>query len=149
MIFFRQVIFITESTTIRVMEPPVGITEPKATSLDEFFKDQPASRQIFDALVDLIEANGHAGMSVSKSQVSFRHEKLFAWVWMPGQYLKGRRVPPLVLSLSFPQKDPSPRWKEVVEPTRGHFMHHLELYTTDDLDKQVQDWLRSAWEIAG
>jgi len=131
------------------MEPPDGIPLPLAISLDEFFKGQPASRRIFIALVALIKAIGPAGISVSKSQIAFRREKPFAWTWMPGQYLKGRQMAPLVLSLSFPQADPSPRWKEVVEPARGRFMHHLELYTTDDLDEQVQVWLRTAWEIAG
>lgn len=118
-------------------------------SIDEYFRDQPASRAIFDLLRSMIEEIGPCMLQISKSQIAFRREKPFAWIWMPGQYLKGRRVAPLVLSLSFPKRDTSPRWKEVVEPARGRFMHHLELYTTDDLDKQVQDWLRSAWEDAG
>ena len=50
-----------------------------------------------------------------------------------------------MLTLSLQRRDPSPRWKEVVEPAPGRFTHHLELYTTADIDDEVLDWLREAW----
>jgi hypothetical protein len=59
--------------------------------------------------------------------------------------LRGKQAP-LVLSLSFPRRDRSARWKEVVEPAPGRFMHHLELRSIGDLDQQVLAWLRRAWE---
>jgi hypothetical protein len=46
-------------------------------------------------------------------------------------------------------RDPSPRWKQVVEPARGRFMHHLELTSAADIDHEVQSWLQAAWEMAG
>lgn len=115
----------------------------------DFFRNQPISQQLFDALLVLIGEIGQAELAVSKSQISFRRVKSFAYAWRPGQYLKGRRLAPLVLTLSFPQRDPSPRWKQVVEPVPGHFIHHLELYTTADLDEEVRAWLQSAWDLAG
>ena len=118
-------------------------------TLDDFFRDQPLSRQLFDSVQRLIEETGPAEMAVTKSQIAFRREKPFAWVWRPGQYLHSRRVAPLVLTLSFAQRDPSPRWKSVVEPARGRFIHHLELYSEADLDGEVRAWLRSAWQLAG
>ena len=84
---------------------------------------------------------------MSKSQIAFRHRRAFAWVWMPGQYLRGP-VAPLVLTVSLPRRDSSPRWKEIVEPYPGKFTHHLELYGVADVDGQVTTWLREAWEAA-
>jgi hypothetical protein len=51
---------------------------------------------------------------------------------------------PLVLTLSFPYRHGSPRWKEIVEPAPGRFTHHLELYSTADIDDEVTGWLRDA-----
>lgn len=104
---------------------------------------------MFNSVQGLIEEIGPAEIAVTKSQIAFRRDKPFAWVWRPGQYLRGRRVAPLVLTLSFAQRDPSPRWKSVVEPARGRFIHHLELFSQADLDDEVRAWLRSAWERAG
>jgi hypothetical protein len=112
---------------------------------DEFFAGQALSKQLFEAVRREVEALGESDMRVSKSQVAFRRRRGFAWVWMPGQYLKGKTAP-LVLSLSLPRRDPSPRWKEIVEPYPGRFMHHLELYDITEVDEQVRGWLREAWE---
>ena len=66
---------------------------------------------------------------------------------MPGQYLTGKAAP-LVLTLSFRSRKVSPRWKEIVEPTPGRFTHHLELYSTAEIDDQVRGWLQDAWTAA-
>lgn len=84
-------------------------------TLDEFFGDHSDSRHLFDALLSRINAIGPAEYKVTRSQIAFRRNKPFAWVWMPGKYLRGK-VAPLVLTLSFQTRDPSPRWKEIVEP---------------------------------
>lgn len=116
-------------------------------TLDEFFAGQDQSRHLFEAVSREVEAIGPAELRLSRSQIAFRRRKAFAWIWMPGQYLR-RKAAPLVLSLSFPQRNTSPRWKEVVEPVPGRFMHHLELYATTDLDDEVRGWLRQAWDLA-
>jgi len=116
--------------------------------LDEFFAGQEQSRQLFEALLQAVEAIGPFDLRVTKSQVAFRRRKAFAWAWRPGQYLRGR-VAPLVLTLGLRRGDASPRWKEIVEPYPGRFTHHLGLYASQDIDEQVRRWLREAWEAAG
>lgn len=113
-------------------------------TLDEYFAGSEQSRQLFDRLREVIESIGGAEIRVTKSQIAFRHHKAFAWAWMPGKYLRGKNAP-LVLSLSFRHKDPSPRWKEIVEAAPGRFTHHLELYSAGDLDEEVRNWLQDAW----
>jgi hypothetical protein len=113
-------------------------------TLEEFFEGQDKSRQLFEALRRMVDALGAADLRVTKSQIAFRRRKAFAWVWLPGKYLRGRPAP-LVLTLSFRRRDASPRWKEIVEPSPGRFTHHLEVSSAQDIDDQVRDWLREAW----
>jgi hypothetical protein len=114
----------------------------------EFFKNHPDSRKLFDALNQAIKSIGPTNLRVSKSQVAFVRKKIFARVWVPERYLR-RKAAPLVLDAWFPPpRHLSPRWKEIVEPAPGRFAHHLELYAASDIDAEVKDWLRAAWEAA-
>jgi Ser/Thr protein kinase RdoA (MazF antagonist) len=116
-------------------------------SRDAFFRGHEAARPIYDALAALIATLGRAEVRVTKSQIAFRRRRAFAWAWVPGRYLRGAR-PPLVLSLSLPRRHRGERWKEIVEPRPGRFMHHVELWSEKDLDQQVRAWLLEAWDAA-
>ena len=118
-------------------------------TLDEYFAGQESSRRIFDALEGTVARLGAFELRVSKSQVAFhRSGHAFAWAWMPDQYL-GPGHAPLVLSVALPRRDASARWKQVVEPSPGRFMHHLELQTEQDIDDEVAKWLEEAAGEAG
>jgi hypothetical protein len=119
--------------------------DPEA--LDALFAGHEDSRRIFDALQQVAEALGETEVRVSKSQVAFRRKRPFAWAWRPEQYL-GPGRPPLVLTVGLRRRDGSTRWKEVLEPARGRFTHHLELHAPEEVDEQVRGWLREAWERA-
>lgn len=116
-------------------------------TVDAFFSGQVQSKAIYEAVRRAIELIGPAEIRVSKSQVAFRRRKTFALVWMPEQYLH-RKAAPLVLTLSFRFRDASPRWKEIVEPALGRFTHHLELNSAEEVDEEVQSWLKAAWAEA-
>ena len=116
-------------------------------TIDEFFAGYDQARDLFESLRAEIEALGALSTHVSKSQIAFRRKTAFAWAWVPDRYLGGGHAP-LVLSLSFPERDDSPRWKEIVQPSPGRFMHHLELRSPEDLDDDVRAWLRRAWQAA-
>ncbi len=115
--------------------------------MDNFFEGQPFSRQIFDAVQAAVQDLGPVELRIGKSQIAFRRRKPFAWVWIPGRYLRGK-VAPLVLTLSFRFRDPSPRWKEIYEAAPGRFTHHLELYSPEEIDAEVRGWLKEAWIAA-
>jgi hypothetical protein len=116
-------------------------------TLDEYFKGKDESRKLFEAVRSLIDSLGTAEIRVTRSQVAFRRRKAFAWAWRPDKYLRGK-IAPLVLTIFLPRKDPSPRWKQVVEPYPGRFIHHLELYSTSEIDDKVRNWLQEAWTAA-
>jgi hypothetical protein len=92
-------------------------------------------------------AIGPSRVRVTKSQIAFWRSHPFAWVWMPQQYLR-RAAAPLVLTVGLARKDPSARWREVVEPKQGRFTHHLLLNSAQEVDSEVTAWLREAWEAA-
>ena len=115
-------------------------------TVKSFFTGEPEARRIFDALNAIVTGWGDCTLTVSKSQISWRRRRAFAWAWRPGQYLSGAR-PPLVLSLALRRRDRSGRWKEVTETRPGWFMHHLELSGEDDIDISVVLWITEAWEL--
>lgn len=117
-------------------------------TIEEFFQGREASRQLLDTICREVYRLGDVTVRVSKSQVAFRRKKNFAVVWMPAQYLANRPTAPLVLTLSFPQRDRSPRWKEITQVAPKRFTHHLELFQEGDIDNQVRRWLQIAWEEA-
>jgi hypothetical protein len=117
-------------------------------TLDEYFKGHEESRKIFNAVHKAVKTIGSAELRVTKSQVAFQRKKSFVRVWIPEKYLR-RSAAPLVLTFGFRYRDASPRWKEIVEATPGRFTHHLELYSTKDIDAQVRKWLQETWMASG
>jgi len=111
--------------------------------LDAFFDGHPASREVFDALAEVVASTGPYELRVSRSQVAFADGPVFARAWIPDQYLRGGHAP-LVLTLGFFHRDPSPRWKQVVEPAPGRFTHHLELGSPAEVDEEVREWIATA-----
>lgn len=117
-------------------------------ALEAFFADRPQARVLFDAVARAVaEAAPDAEARVTRSQVGFRRAHPFAAVWTPDRYLHGATAP-LVLSVFLPGRDPSPRWKEVVQPAPGRWTHHLELREVAEVDAEVVSWLRRAWDAA-
>lgn len=116
--------------------------------LEDFFASQEQARRLFETVSSLLEEIGLFEMRVTKSQIAFRRRRGFAWVWIPARYLRRSNTAPLVLSLALPFRDPSPRWKEVVEPYPGRFIHHLEIDGTGEIDDEVKTWLNLAWSSA-
>lgn len=117
-------------------------------ALEQFFSGCPEAWAIFTALWQSIDAIGPAQLRVSKSQVAFSRHRVFAMAWRPGQYLQGK-LAPLVLTVALRRHDSSPRWKQIVEPSLGRFTHHLELFSSNEIDDQVRAWLIEAWQLAG
>jgi hypothetical protein len=117
-------------------------------TLEEFFCGFETSRSLYDALSQLIASVGPSTVRVTRSQVAFARRRTFAWAWVPRRYLLDASTP-LVLSVALDRHDDSDRWKEVVEPAPGRFMHHLELHQESDLDSQVRAWLAEAWSSSG
>ena len=119
-----------------------------ATTPEEFFDGHPAAFAAFGAVCTLLDRMGPYEVRVSRSQVAFWRGHGFAYLWMPGRYLK-RPTAEVVLSIALGRRHDSDRFKEVVQVSRTHWMHHLEIRDLGDLDGEVAGWLREAADRAG
>jgi hypothetical protein len=122
-------------------------------TLDEFFEEQHRRGQLFKSVCSVISGIGFVEFRGTESHIALRGRKAFASVWMPVKYLRGRPAP-LGLTLPLLSGAPSPRWKDIVEPSLGRLTHHLELYSSSDIGDRVRGWLReacmtAAWVLAG
>lgn len=115
--------------------------------LNGYFQGDDTARKLFDAVQATIASLSECSLRVTKTQIAFRHRRVFAWVWIPGRAL-GRPAAPLVLTVALRRRDGSPRWKEIVEPYPGRFTHHLELFTIGEVDEEVTGWLQEAFITA-
>ncbi|MDQ0664098.1 hypothetical protein QFZ35_002596 [Arthrobacter ulcerisalmonis] len=115
-------------------------------TVERFFDDAPSALRLYRAAERMAAELGPHEVRVSKSQISFRRRRGYAYLWRPGVYLKS--AVPLVLSLALPRKLESPRFKQIVHPAAGTWMHHLELTDGSQLDAEVCGWMREAYEAA-
>jgi hypothetical protein len=114
----------------------------------EFFAGHPLGVEVFDRVWAVLAGWPDSSVRVSRSQVAFRRRRGFAWLWLPGTYLR-RPGAEVVLGVGLGRRHPSPRWKAVAHPAAAHWMHHLELRQVSDVDDEVLGWLREAAARAG
>ncbi len=112
----------------------------------DFFDGFPDGLALYEAVQRTVDAIGEAAVRVTKSQIAFRRRRGFAYVWRPGQYVTSDA--PAVLSIALPYEVASARWKSVVHPSAGVWMHHLELYESAQIDDEVRRWLTEAYAAA-
>ncbi|GAA0250753.1 hypothetical protein GCM10010492_58740 [Saccharothrix mutabilis subsp. mutabilis] len=115
---------------------------------DEYFAGHPFAADVFERVRRVVAGFGEAEVRVSRSQVALRRRRGFAYVWLPGKYL-AKPAAEVVVSFALGRRDPSPRFKEVVQPAAGQWMHHLEVRDPAEVDDEVRRWLREAYDRAG
>jgi Domain of unknown function (DUF5655) len=122
-------------------------SSPPATP-EEFFADSDEALAVYRRVEELVARAGLPfTVRTSKSQVTFRRRRGFAYVWVPGRYLRSPAAD-VVLSIALDRHIPSTRFKEVVHPAPSIWMHHLEIHAPDDLDDEVGQWLHDATDRA-
>ena len=123
------------------------MSDDAARCPEQLFDGHPDGLAICRRVQEVLSALGEVSVVVSKSQVSFRRRKAFAFVWRPGQYVSSGV--PAVLSISLPREIGSDRFKEIAHPAKTVWMHHLELRDVSEVDDQVCGWLADAYETSG
>ncbi|HSK90808.1 MAG TPA: DUF5655 domain-containing protein [Euzebyales bacterium] len=91
---------------------------------------------------------GAVEVRTTKSQIAFRRRRGFAYVWLPPRYLRAPQAE-VVLSIALDHALPSPRFKEIAHPARGVWQHHLQIGDVAEVDDEVREWLRAAYDRAG
>jgi Domain of unknown function (DUF5655) len=124
------------------------VDDPRALpALGEFFAGEPLGAAVFGWTSGVVAGLGPAVVRLTATQVAFRHRIGFAWIWLPGTWL-AHPTAAVVLSLGVRHEIDSPRWKQVVEPYPGRWMHHLEVHGSADLDDEVAGWVAAAYDAA-
>ncbi len=103
---------------------------------------------LYTSVEKALKALGPYRMRVSKSQIAFLADKPFAYVWIPERYQRGNTAP-LVLSLPLSFRDEKVLWKEVHQVRKSTYMHHKELWTAEDLDRNLMALLAQTYQQAG
>jgi hypothetical protein len=116
-------------------------------AVGELFAGVPLGAQTFGWTSGVVAGLGPAVVRLSPTQVAFRHRIGFAWIWPPGMWLAHPKSG-VALSVGLRHEIDSPRWKQVVEPYPGRWMHHLEVSDPDALDDEVAGWVAAAYEAA-
>jgi hypothetical protein len=125
------------------------VTEAGAATRQEYFRGRPESRALYEVASRILLDLGDVTERVTRSQVAYWRRRPFAWLWIPAHYLRQADLAPLVLSIGLFRRERSNRWKEVVEPRPGRFMHHLELRKAEEIDGRMRALMREAWETVG
>jgi hypothetical protein len=115
--------------------------------VEAFFVGDARAVAVATAVVAAIDRLGPHDTKISRSQVAFRRRRGFAYLWRPGQYVASNV--PAVLSIALPRELASPRWKQAAHPSPHVWMHHLELSTPEQVDREVEGWLAEAYDEAG
>jgi hypothetical protein len=113
---------------------------------EEFFDGSPEGHAVYDVVCRALAGCQPLSTRVTRSQLAFRADRGFAWLWRPDRYV--RSAWPVVLSLALPEPVDSQRFKEVLQPAPGRWMHHLELAGPEGVDAEVEGWLRAAHAAA-
>jgi hypothetical protein len=122
---------------------PAGVAEAEA-----FFDGSVLGLAAYRTVQGLLDEVGPCDLRVTRTQVGWARRRGFAFLWLPGRWLRNAAAE-VVLTIASDHRIESSRWKEVVEVRPGLVTHHLELYEAADLDTHVADWLADAYRAAG
>jgi hypothetical protein len=114
---------------------------------EDLLEGHPVAVSVYNRVRSRLVDLGPFEVRTTKSQIAFRRKRGFAYLWLPGQYLKNPDAE-VVLSIALGRHDRSERFKEVVHPSALQWMHHLELRGPDEIDDEVVAWLREASDRA-
>jgi len=124
------------------------VTADPGPTPEEHLAGHPVALAVFARVREILAAAGPVTVRVTTSQIAFHRDRGFASLWLPGRYLAHPGAD-VILSIALGRRDESPRWKQVVEPAPGRWMHHLEIRDVDDVDDEVAAWLTEAADRAG
>ena len=125
-------------------------TERETMTMDElfFFDGKPEELALYEALLDRLAGIGIFTPVVHKTHISLKNRRVFACVSMlrvlPKKLLPSRF---LVLTLGLPYPLDSPRIAVKTEAQPNRWTHHIVLGSADELDDELLNWLRQAYEF--
>lgn len=85
---------------------------------------------------------------IKKTQISVVNRHLYACISLPVRRKKDWPKTCLLLTLGLRHQVDSPRIAVVTEPYPGRWTHHILIQKKEELDEELLDWVREAYEFA-
>ena len=102
---------------------------------------------VFESLL-LSELEGVV-IQPQKSQITLKNRRVFGAVsFLPARKAKDRPDPYLTITVGLNRREGSPRMDQVSEPYPGRWTHHLVIGSVEEIDDELMDWVREAYDFA-
>jgi len=106
-----------------------------------FFSKAPQTLSLYEALEQGIkECCPGVTVVMQKSQIAFDNGRRFAFA-----SLRGKK---LVVTFGLGHRLESPRIAQAVEPYPGRWTHHVIVQDHEELDDELYEWIRRAYDFA-
>ncbi len=119
---------------------------PGWADAEAFLASSPLALEVLRWSCSITDHRGLA-LRTNRSYVTLAVSRGFGYIWLPGKWLR-QPAAEVVLSLALDRAVHSPRFKSVVHVAPARWMHHLEVTHTDQLDREVREWLEEARRTA-
>ena len=114
-----------------------------------FFDGKPLELSQYETLFRRMETEfPDATVKVQKSQISFYGRHLFGSASLPVRRKKSWPEHCIVVTIGLSHQLDSPRVAVAVEPYPGRWTHHVLISAEEQIDGELLDWLREAYEFA-
>ena len=109
----------------------------------------PGALRLYEAVRDMIFSEYEdVTVKVHKTQISFSNKHGFAFVSLPYRKVKGCPDVYVILTLGLNRRLEHPRVWQSVEPYPGRWTHHVIIQSEDEVDAQIVEWIREAYQFA-
>lgn len=115
-----------------------------------FFNKRPEAIPLYEVFESrlLSELEGVV-IQPQKSQITLKNRRVFGAVsFLPARKAKDRPDPYLTITLGLNRREGSPRMDQVSEPYPGRWTHHLVIGSVEEIDDELMDWVREAYDFA-
>lgn len=114
-----------------------------------FFEGKPLEVSLYEALFRRMNMEfPDVSVKVQKSQISFYGRHLFGAVSLPVRRKKSWPEHCIVVTIGLSHMLESPRVAVAVEPYPNRWTHHVLISGEEQIDDQLLDWLREAYEFS-
>ena len=113
-------------------------------NVQEVLVEDRKAQKLFSLVAKFLNSLERVESVTRKTQVTFKHGRGFAWIWLPQMWIK--KQPDTSITLSFTAGHPiqHEQIKKKVEPQPGYWTHHVVIEKKTDFSNIVREWLREA-----
>lgn len=112
-------------------------------TLDDWKSEMgPVARALYDRFEAMVAACGEYHVAPAKTRIAFMAKVRFAGITSLSE--RG-----MTCAFSLPEAVASPRLAAVAEVAPGWWMHRLRITEPEQLDEEVQGWIRDSYRLMG